>query len=205
MSLQDLIQFVDILGVFVFAISGALVAIQKRMDILGMLVLAVVTAVGGGTLRSILIGDTPVPFLQNPSYLIACIGATLIVFYFHRLLKKLDRPIIIFDAVGLGLFMGLGMTIALERGLPIWASLLLGIITASFGGVIRDILSAEIPLIFRKEFYASACLIGGLFYLALSHYQVNHEVLIVASTLTVFIVRMLGIHYNWSLPHAKNS
>jgi len=203
MSLQELIQVVDILGVFVFALSGALAAVKKKMDILGMLVLAVVTAVGGGTLRSILIGDTPVPFLRDPNYLIACAIATLLVFFFHRLIKKLDKPIIIFDAVGLGLFMSLGVTIALEKGLPMWASLLMGIITASFGGVIRDVLSAEIPLIFRKEFYASACLVGGLFYLALSYYQVNHEILIIASAFTVFVVRMLGIHYNWSLPHPK--
>lgn len=189
-------------GVFVFAISGALAAVSRQMDILGMLVLAIVTAVGGGTLRSILIGDFPIAFFQDELYLIACIFATMLVFFCHRAIKQFKKPIIFFDAIGLGIFMALGISTALQKGLEPWACLILGVITASFGGVLRDVLSARVPLIFRSEFYASACLLGGAVYFLLGQLGVREEHLLISTTLSVTTIRMLGVHYSWKLPKA---
>src|SRR5581483_4172589 len=151
MDFHHFLYWLDLGGTFVFAVSGVLRGIQKKMDIFGMLVLAVATASGGGALRSILIGDYPIPFLKDANYLIVCALATLLVFLFrHHFVRRL-RAIIFFDAFGLGFFLTTGTTIALNHHLNYWASILLGVITAAFGGVIRDVLCAEVPLIFKRE------------------------------------------------------
>lgn len=203
MNFIDLLQVLDLMGVFVFAVSGAIVAAKKQMDILGMLVLAVATASGGGTLRAVLMGDTPVPFLRHPAYLLVCITAVFLVFVFYKFLLKLQKPMILFDALGLGLFMALGISAALTRGLDPWAALLMGVITASFGGVIRDILSAEVPLIFRSDFYATACLVGGVFYFLLQLVIPSRELLILLVAFIVFVVRFIAIKQKWSLPRVR--
>ncbi len=200
MDFLQLIHFLDLLGSFVFALSGALVGANKKMDILGMLVLAIVTAVGGGTLRSLLIGDFPVPFLKDPSYLVLCALATATVFFLKTYILRLEKAILILDALGLGIFVSIGISIALQKGLPPWSSLLMGIITGSFGGVIRDVLSAEIPLIFQKEIYATACFIGGVLFLLLSKLGLGQEWVISLSAAVVFIVRLLAVRLNLSLP-----
>lgn len=201
-KLSVLIHFLDLAGTFVFALSGALVGAKKKMDILGMLVLAIVTAIGGGSLRSILIGDAPIPFLKDISYLICCILATIIAFAFSHKLKKFQKAILVFDAIGLGIFVSIGISIALNKGLSNWASLLMGIITGSFGGVIRDVLSAEIPLIFQKEIYATACLIGGLFFLILHSLKLPSELIILLSAFLVCTTRLLALYLKLSLPKA---
>ncbi|MDX1920165.1 MAG: trimeric intracellular cation channel family protein [Candidatus Caenarcaniphilales bacterium] len=200
MPLLELITILDLTGTFVFALSGALVASKKDMDILGSLVLAVVTAAGGGTLRSMLIGDLPVPFLKDPLYLILCILAVLVVFCFKSHLHKLEKPIIILDAIGLGIFVSIGISVALGKDMNWWASLLMGIITGSFGGVIRDVLSNEIPLIFQKEIYATACLAGGLLFLLLTKLNLQSELVVYLSALLVFAVRLVAVKYKWDLP-----
>lgn len=203
MQFHQLIYFLDLFGSLVFAISGALVASRKDMDILGMLVLAIVTAVGGGTLRSMMIGDAPVPFLKDPMYLIMCTVAVLIVFCFKKLLLKLEKPMIVFDAIGLGVFVSIGISVALDKGMTPWASLLMGIITGSFGGVIRDVLSNEIPLIFQKEIYATACLIGGAIFLLLKQFNVPEEIIVFVTALIVFGVRVVAVKLGMSLPKCK--
>jgi uncharacterized membrane protein YeiH len=175
------------------------------MDILGIFVLAVVTAVGGGTLRSILIGDLPIPFFREYSYLVVCALATTIVYFCYSPLQKLKKPIIFFDAIGLGIFMALGVSIALQKNIAPWASLIIGVITASFGGVMRDVLSARIPLIFRSEFYATACLIGGGIYFLLQYVEVHHSWILAATIISVFTVRMLGVKYSWKLPKVRTT
>ena len=205
MSLIELLHFIDLLGTFVFALSGALMGANKKMDLLGMLVLATVTAIGGGTLRSLLIGDLPVPFLRDYSYLVVCILATIAVFCFKTSLSKFNKAILLFDALGLGIFVSIGISVALDKGLSYWASLIMGIITGSFGGVIRDILCAEIPLIFHKEIYATACLIGGILFLILHKLGLNYEFTVLASATCVFIVRLIAIRLNLSLPKAPES
>ena len=191
----------DLFGTFVFAISGALVGSRKQMDLLGMFVLASATAIGGGTLRSILIGDYPVPFLKDWSYLLIIAVATVSVFFMKTIYEKMEKPIVIFDALGLGVFVGLGIAISLDKGLTSWAALIMGIISGSFGGVIRDVLGNEIPLIFQREIYATACLIGGLVFLLLKYFlNIPEDLNIALSGLIVFIVRMISVKLDLSLP-----
>lgn len=195
-----MLYWLDLAGTFVFAVSGVLRGIQKEMDMFGMLVLAVATASGGGALRSIMIGDYPIPFLKDPNYLIVCVLATCIVFYYRNYLIKKTKAILFFDAFGLSFFLSSGVTIALSHHLGYWASILLGIVTASFGGVIRDVLCADVPLIFKKELYATAALAGGLVYIVLFHFKVPQVQTILMASSTVLAARLLAIKYDWSLP-----
>ena len=199
------LKILDLLGVFVFAASGALSGSRKNMDILGIFVLATVTAVGGGSLRSILIGDLPIGFLKDISYLIVCLGATLAVFILQSHFERLEKLILVFDALGLGAFTIIGINIALAKGLSLWASLLMGIITASFGGVVRDILINEIPFIFQKEIYATAALIGGILYLALNKLSIiPNELNICLSAFLICAIRLFSLKLKLSLPKSKN-
>lgn len=200
MDFHQLLYRLDLAGTFVFAISGALRGIKKDMDVFGMLALAVVTASGGGALRSVLIGDYPIAFLQVPSYLVVCALATAIVFFFREQLIKRTKAVIIFDAFGMGIFLSLGTTVALDHHLSYWAAVLLGMVTAAFGGVIRDVLCAEVPLIFRKELYATACIAGGLVYVMLFHFHAPQTVTVFASMISAIAIRLLSVKYRWSLP-----
>jgi uncharacterized membrane protein YeiH len=200
MDFHHFLYWLDLLGTLAFGISGALRAMEKKMDIFGMLVLAILTASGGGILRSILIGNFPVLFLRDPYYLIVCALATLMVFYGRQFFLQRAKDIIVFDAFGLGIFTASGITIALASGMSYWASILLGIITAAFGGIMRDVLCAEVPLILRRELYATAALVGGLVYVLLDNFDVNSTVTIIVCALTVINFRLVSLKYNWSLP-----
>lgn len=200
MDFHHFLYWLDLAGTFVFAISGVLYGIKKEMDIFGMLVLAVATASGGGALRSMLIGDYPIPFLEDPHYLIVCAVATCIVFFLRGHLAKQKKAVIIFDSFGLGIFLTSGITIALANHMSYWAAIMLGIVTAAFGGVIRDVLCAEVPLILRKELYATAALLGGLVYVLLYHYGVPQVWTILTAALTAVTIRLLSVKYGWSLP-----
>lgn len=198
------LKFFDLLGVFVFAASGALSGSRKNMDILGIFVLATVTAVGGGSLRSILIGDLPIVFLKDISYLIVCLSSTVAVFILQSHFERLEKWILVFDALGLGAFTIIGINIALSKGLSLWASLLMGIITASFGGVVRDILINEIPFIFQKEIYATAALIGGILYLIINKFTlIPNELNICISALLICAIRLFSLKLKLSLPKSK--
>ena len=151
-------QTIDILGTVAFAISGVLVAMEKRLDLFGVLIIAFVTAIGGGTLRDLLIGNTPVVWIRDLTYVIT-IGIT--VFFgvlFVNQLKYFRKSQFLFDTIGIGLYTMLGIEKGLQAGLSPVICIALGTMTASFGGVIRDILCNEIPVIFRKEIYATACI-----------------------------------------------
>ncbi|HEX5456121.1 MAG TPA: trimeric intracellular cation channel family protein [Candidatus Saccharimonadales bacterium] len=200
MNFQDLLHISDLLGTFAFAISGALVAVRKKMDIFGVIVLATVTATGGGTLRSFLIGDQPVFILKNISYLIVCLLGALLVFYFKEYVRKRSYSFLLFDAFGLAVFLSIGTAIGLQHGLGSWASVLMGMMTAAFGGVIRDVLADEVPLILRKELYAILALAGGLVYVVLYHFNLPEAYIVIISSGVVFVGRILAIRYDWSLP-----
>ncbi|CAN5163127.1 trimeric intracellular cation channel family protein [soil metagenome] len=204
MDLSFPIILLDLLGAFVFALSGALMGEKKRMDIFGMLVLALVTSIGGGTLRSLLIGDTPAAFLTDSRYLLLAIFATLLVYFLKEQIYRFSSLIKIFDALGLGIFFSSGMTISLQQHFGFIPSILLGVITASFGGVIRDVLSAEIPLLFRKELYATVCIVGGMWYFLLYLFPIQREYIIVSTALVVAVLRIVAIQRNWSLPRVNN-
>ena len=143
----------DLLGTVAFAISGVLVAMDKRLDLFGVFIIAFVTAIGGGTLRDLLIGNTPVAWMLESTYIITIIGTVVLAIIFREKLRYLRKSLFLFDTLGIGLYTMVGIEKGLNANLLPAMCIILGTITASFGGVIRDILCNEIPVIFRKERY----------------------------------------------------
>ncbi len=200
---MTLLYSLDLLGTAAFAASGALAGIRREMDIFGVLVLGLVTATGGGTLRDLLLGDTPPFILQNETYLYLSITVSLTVFIFHRHLEFLKHPLTYFDAVGLGTFVVIGTGKALDFRVGFIGSVMMGVMTATAGGMIRDVLSNRVPLVLRKEVYASACLAGGALLWLLHQTSLPRAWSLLASASTVIILRLLAIRFNWSLPRAR--
>ncbi len=186
---------VELLAVFVAAASGALARRQKEMDLFGMYVMGVLTGMGGGTLRSVLIGDLPPPLFRDPIYLLAIAAAVLLARFGDRWLAKVRRVVSLVDAASLGLFVSVGMRISQEHGLAPWACVANGVITATFGGVLRDIARAEVPLIFRKEIYATACIIGGFCLLGLDQLGVEDRLAVPLVTVLVTGIRLVAIRF----------
>lgn len=205
MTFDTTLAVLDFAGVLVFAISGALAAARKRMDIVGMFVLALVTATGGGALRSVLIGDFPVPFLRSPWPLTLSLAATLVTFVAARRVEEtLSRPIRFFDALGLGVYMSVGMAVSLNLGQPWWAALFLGCVTAVFGGVLRDVLRQEVPFIFQPaELYATAALVGGLALLATERLGGSRQWAMVAGAAVTIALRMIAMYFHWRTKPAE--
>ena len=197
---MDLIYILDLLGTLVFAISGVTAAVEKKFDLVGATILGLVTAVGGGTLRDILIGETPVGWMKDLNYLYVIIAALPLSYFFQRQILKLRKGVFLFDTIGIGLFTVLGVQKTLAVGLSPMVAVMMGVVSAVFGGVIRDILSNEVPLIFRKEIYASACLLGGLIYLGMAHLIPGSWINSLAAIGVVIIIRYLAVRNNWGLP-----
>ena len=172
---MNFINFVDYAGTFAFAISGIRLASAKRFDWFGAYVVGLVTAIGGGTTRDILLDVTPF-WMQQPSYLIITGIALLCVIAFGRQLIRLNNTFFIFDAIGLGLFVVVGIERSIQAGLPCWVSIIMGMITGSVGGIMRDILINEVPLIFRKDIYALACVLGGIVFYVCSEFGIPSEI-----------------------------
>jgi uncharacterized membrane protein YeiH len=158
-----------------------------------------VTAIGGGTLRDLLIGSTPVGWMLNEIYLAIILLAIPVCYFFKSKIARYRKSLFLFDTLGIGLFTILGIEKTLQSGLSPSVALMMGVVSAVFGGVIRDVLSNEVPLIFRKEIYASACLAGGLIYL-LSIVYVPHQFAMFISINSVIIIRVLAIKKHWELP-----
>jgi len=200
----NLLYALDLVGTAAFAASGAWAGIRRDMDLFGVLVLGLVTATGGGTLRDILLGDAPPFCLQDETYLYLSVAVALLVFAFHRRLDFLQHPLLYFDAIGLGTFVVIGTGKALRFELGPLGAVLMGVMTATAGGVVRDILSNRVPLILRKEIYASACLAGGLLLVLLQAAALPPALTALIAAAAVISVRLLAIRYNWSLPHARD-
>lgn len=199
------VYFVDLFGTGIFAISGVLTAIQKKFDIVGSLIIGFVTAVGGGTIRDFLIGRFPVGWLNDRNYFIAALLGCAIAYIFKNRIIKFRRSLFLFDTIGIGIFTIIGIQIALSYDLNIEICLIMGVVSACFGGVLRDVLTNEIPLIFRKEIYASACFMGGIIYVVLAKLHMPDNVNIVLSIITVILIRYFSIKRGWSLNiRAKN-
>lgn len=197
---MDFIYFCDLFGTLVFAISGVLVAIEKKFDLIGAIIIGIVTAVGGGTLRDVLIGETPVGWMKDLNYLYVIFCAVPLCFFFQKTIQKLRKGIFLFDTIGIGLFTILGLQKTLSIGLSPLVAVMMGIVSAVFGGVIRDVLTNEIPLIFRKEIYASACLVGALVFLGLEYFYAGAFYNLPVAILVVIIIRYLAVMRNWELP-----
>ena len=200
---MSLIYTLDLIGTLVFAISGTLTAAEKRFDIFGAIVIAFVTAVGGGTLRDILIGSLPVGWMKDLHYLFLIGVAVPISYFFKAYIQRLRHTFFLFDTIGIGLFTILGLQKTLEIGLSPVVAVMMGTVSAVFGGVIRDILCNEIPLIFRKEIYAVACIAGGTLYLLLSHWGVRYEVNVFITVTFIIVLRILAVRKQWALPVIK--
>lgn len=198
----DFITFCDYSGTFAFAISGIRLASAKKFDWFGAYVVGAVTAVGGGTLRDILLNTTPF-WMTQASYLIISALALLFVLVFRRYVIRLNNTFFIFDAVGLGLFAVVGIAKTLDFGFPFWTAIIMGMITGAFGGMIRDILINEEPLIFRKDIYALACVFGGVVYYICYRCNLPTDITQLASAVSVFLTRVLSVKYHISLPVLK--
>lgn len=198
----DFITLCDYVGTFAFAISGIRLASAKKFDWFGAYVVGGVTAVGGGTIRDVLLDATPF-WMTQASYLVITGLALLFVIIFRKHVIKLNNTIFIFDAIGLGLFTVVGIAKSLEFGFPIWVAIIMGTITGAFGGMLRDTLINEVPLIFRKDIYASACVMGGLIYYVCLQAGVSLPVTQFISAASVFVTRAVAVKYHISLPVLK--
>ncbi|SDH90819.1 trimeric intracellular cation channel family protein [Winogradskyella thalassocola] len=193
-------QVIDILGTIAFAISGALVAMNKRMDPFGVLIIAFVTAVGGGTLRDVMIGIEPVSWMRNMTFVYVIISSAFFAVLFRKRINYLRKSLFLFDTIGISLYTVVGIETGLVAGLHPFICIAMGTMTACFGGVLRDILCNEIPVIFRKEIYATACILGGITYFLLLQFFEDRNILFVIVGLVVMTVRLIAVRYKISLP-----
>ncbi|NOY86617.1 MAG: trimeric intracellular cation channel family protein [Deltaproteobacteria bacterium] len=200
---MSVLYFLDLLGTAAFAASGALAGVQRKMDLLGVVVLALVTAVGGGTIRDLLLGAVPPFCFKDENYLYLSIVVALLIFYFHHSLDFVHRPLLYFDALGLGTFLVIGTGKALKYDAGFLVAVMMGVMTATAGGVVRDVLSDQVPFILQKEIYATACVFGGILYYILYRFGVNESLTAVISALVVVVIRVIAIHRHWSLPVAR--
>lgn len=198
-TLQRVIEFI---GTFAFALSGIRLAASKRYDWLGGFVCGFAVAIGGGTIRDVMLGLRPF-WMLSPIYILCTMFAQLVVIVCHNYLKRLDNTWFLFDTLGLALFNIAGIQKTLDSGFPFWVAIIMGCITGAAGGVIRDVLLNEEPVIFRKEIYAMACVIGGLVYWLLSYLGVSLYVTVVVAFLVVCIIRLLAVRYHISLPKLR--
>ena len=198
----DFITLCDYVGTFAFAISGIRLASAKQFDWFGAYVVGLVTAVGGGTLRDIMLNTIPF-WMTQASYMIVSGLALLFVIAFRKYVIRLNNTFFIFDAIGLGLFMVVGLAKSLEFGFPIWVAIVMGTITGAFGGMLRDILINEEPLIFRKDIYALACVFGGLVYWGCLLTPMSEAMTQFTAATSVFLTRVIDVKYHISLPVLK--
>ena len=196
---MSVLELIDILGTLVFAISGVATAIDRDFDLVGSTVIGFVTAVGGGTLRDLLLGITPVGWMTDLTYL-ALIGAAVPITYLGlRIITRLRRTNFLFDTLGIALFTVLGVEKTLALGLSPVVAILMGVVSAVFGGVIRDVLCGQVPLIFRGEIYATACAAGGLVFLIGNYFNPDRDINLAIAFVTVFVIRYFAVKFGWHL------
>lgn len=198
-SIQQIIEFV---GTFAFAISGIRHAAAKNFDWFGGFVCGIAVAIGGGTIRDVMIGVTPF-WMTSSIYIICTVLAQLFVIVFSKFLKRLDNTWFVFDTLGLALFTIAGIQKSLAYDFPFWVAIIMGCMTGSAGGVIRDVLLNNVPIIFQKEIYAMASILGGLLYWVLISLGVDVSITVVSSFLVVCVIRFLAVSYHLSLPRLR--
>jgi uncharacterized membrane protein YeiH len=198
--MEQIFAVINILGSFSLAISGALTAMKKKFDGFGVIIIAFVTAIGGGTLRDMLLNDREVFWLVDITPLYAIIVGTMLAIVFQNRIKRLYKPLLLFDAIGLGLFTVTGVQIGINHNLELLNCIILGTITGTFGGIIRDTLVNEIPIIFRREVYATISILGGLLYYILMTNEVSEIVSNAVPILAIIMARLVVVYYKISLP-----
>lgn len=197
-------HFLDIIGTMAFAMSGALTAMSKKLDPFGVFIIAFVTAVGGGTLRDVLIGRTPVGWMLDLKYVYVIFIGFVLAIIFRKKLDRLRKSLFLFDTIGLGVFTLIGLEKGLEIGLHPVICVALGTMTACFGGVIRDILCNEIPVIFRREIYATLCIVGGVLFFILRSLNLENDLLYLLSSSIIISLRLMAVKFKWYLPAFEN-
>jgi len=191
---------IETLGTVAFAISGSFAAMQRRLDPFGVLIIAFVTSIGGGTVRDLLLGDTPVAWMRNVNYCLLILVTSLLTIFFKTHIKKFKVTLFLFDSLGLGLFTLVGVQKGIVFGLSPGICVALGTITGCFGGIIRDTLLNTIPLIFRKEIYATACILGGIVYFVLLRFNFEADLAKIIVIAFIFALRIVVVKYKLALP-----
>lgn len=202
---MTIFTLLDFIGTVAFAMSGALTAIHKKLDIFGVFIIAFVTAVGGGTLRDIMIGRTPVSWMLDLNYVYMIIFGFILAIIFRKKLDRLRTSLSLFDTIGLSIFTLIGLERGMIWGLHPAICIALGTMTACFGGVIRDILCTEIPVIFRREIYATVCIAGGIVFFTLKQINLEQDILYIITSVFMISFRLLAVKYHWYLPTMKRS
>ncbi len=198
--LEPILPIIDAAGMVAFAVSGALAAARKRMDIVGLIMIAAVTGLGGGTVRDVLLGRLPLFWLRAPELLAITTFVAVVVFFAAPRFSVKTQALLWFDALGMALYAVLGAEIALLAGADAWAATLMGMVTATFGGIFRDVICNEVPLILHREIYALAALAGAGLFIALRLNGVWREPAFVSGMFLAFSIRALAIQRGWSLP-----
>lgn len=197
---MEFFKLIEILGTTAFAISGVMAAMEKKLDLFGIFIIASVTAMGGGTLRDVLM-DVPVSWMLHPEYMLIVLVSTIVAVLFVNAVKQLQKALLLFDAMGLGLFTILGLQKGMLLGLHPVICITLGTITACFGGVVRDMLLNTIPMLFhKKEIYATACILGGALYFLLREINIPAAATDIICIAVIVLVRLVSVKRNWSLP-----
>ncbi|MEV5347898.1 trimeric intracellular cation channel family protein [Streptomyces achromogenes] len=196
----------DVIGIFVFAISGALLAVRKNFDVFGIAVLAEVTALGGGLFRDLVIGAVPPAAFTDLGYFVTPLLAALVVIFLHPHVERIQAAVLVFDAAGLGLFCVSGTTKAYSYGLGLTASATLGLATAVGGGVLRDVLANEVPSLLRwdRDLYAVPAIVGSAMVVLCIRYDVLTPLTSAFAALTAFVLRLLAMRFHWRAPRAWN-
>ncbi|CAL9568784.1 trimeric intracellular cation channel family protein [Streptomyces albus] len=197
-------HWLDIVGIFVFAISGALLAVRRNFDVFGMAVLAEVTGLGGGLFRDVVIGAVPPAAFTDLGYFLTPLVATVLVFFLHPVVERINKAVSVFDAAGLGLFCVTGTLKGHEFGLGLTSSVVMGLATAAGGGVLRDVLANEVPSLLRwdREIYAVPAIVGSSAVALLIHLDAVRPVTAVGAALLAFGLRLLALRYNLRAPRA---
>ena len=202
---MSLLYMLDLFGTFVFAITGAILGIRKNLDLFGVIVVGFVTAVGGGTLRDVILSGQPVFWLKDINYFLAIITGTILTFALGRRVSRMRDILKIADALGLGVFTVIGIQKGISTSLAPVFCIMMGITTAVAGGVVRDTLCQEIPMVLAREVYATACIAGGIIYYALHYAGLPGSISGTIAALVIIIVRLVAIRMNLSLPRRKGA
>ena len=196
----DFLHWLELIGVAVFALTGALAAARQKLDIFGFALLASVTGIGGGTLRDLLLDIGPVFWIADPANIVVCLVVATIAFFAAPHLARVGKIILWADALGMALFCVLGAERALEHDVSAWVAIVMGVMTATFGGMVRDVLCAQVPLILRQEIYATAAAAGAALFVLLIYIKVPESPALVAGFATAFVIRGAALKFGWSLP-----
>jgi len=200
---MNFFSLLDLIGTFVFAISGTIAAGEKRLDLFGAAFIGFVTAIGGGTLRDMMVGIAPVSWTSSMIYVYAIVLAVVITFILKEQIFHFRKTIFLFDTIGIGVFTIIGVEKALSNGINTPVAIIMGILTAVAGGVIRDTLINEVPQIFKKEIYATACLVGAVVYIVLKRVGVQPEINQIATILIIIGIRVISVKNKLALPRME--